>query len=107
VLVLDFAATSCKQRLPLATSGGELLAAPGSRALQATPLQRRSFLAVAAEMLLLRSRLRSEPEEVNVASGVVAMRRSDVTPQRVRRQNAYATLGANFHGCAKPVYATR
>ena len=29
-----------------ATSGGELLAAPGSRALQATPLQRRSFLAV-------------------------------------------------------------
>ena len=42
------------------------------------------------------SHLRSEPEEVNVASGVVAMGRSGVAgPQRVRRQNAYATLCAN------------
>ena len=42
--------------------------------------------------------LRSEPEEVNVASGVVAMRRS-VVADRLRRggrQNAYATLCADF-----------
>jgi hypothetical protein len=49
-----------------------------------------------AEMPLVRSHLGSEPEEVNVASGVVAMGRSGVAgPPRVRRQNAYATLCAN------------
>jgi predicted nucleic acid-binding protein len=38
---------------------------------------------VAAKMLLLRRQLRSEPEEVNVASGVVAMRRSGLAGSSV------------------------
>jgi hypothetical protein len=47
----------------------------------------------AAEM----PRLRREPEEVKVASGVLAMGTLGCGgPQRVRRQNAYATLCANF-----------
>ena len=52
---------------------------------------------VAAEMPLLRSQLRSQLEEEDVASGAVAMRHWGSGSHRVRRQNAYATLCANFH----------
>jgi len=45
-------------------------------------------------MPLLRRQSPSEPEEVNVANGVVAMRRSGMAGRirRGGRQNAYATL---------------
>jgi hypothetical protein len=58
-------------------------------------------------MPLLRSQLRSEPEELNVASGVVARRRSGVAGRirRGGRQNAYATLCANFLGCSASSYS--
>ena len=48
-------------------------------------------------LTLLRSQLRSELEEENVASRVVAMALGCSGSRHVRRQNAYATLCANFH----------
>ena len=50
------------------------------------------------------SHLRSEPEEVNVASGVVAMGRSGAAGRirRGGRQDAHATLCANFHELELP-----
>jgi hypothetical protein len=52
------------------------------------------------------SHLGSEPEEVNVASGLVAMGRSGVAARirRGGRQNAYATLCANFLRCSASSY---
>jgi hypothetical protein len=52
----------------------------------------------------LPSHLLSEPEEVNVASGVVGMGRSGAA-SRIRRggrRDAYATLCANFHQLELP-----
>ena len=60
---------------------------------------------VAAEMPLLRRQSPSEPEEVNVASGVVAMGRSDVAAAACAYAECLRYVCANFFGCSVSSYS--